>query len=82
MGDEDEPGLGSETHLFHGPDGHPVVTEDLGHRGQHAGTVGNVDVDVPRAPHVIGGTHAGLDPGHGPGEGAGPQVVGGVDEVA
>ena len=37
VGEEDQPGLVGQADLLHRPDGHAVVAEDLGHRGQHAG---------------------------------------------
>ncbi len=54
VGEEDQPGLVTEADLLHRTDRHAVVTEHLGHGGQHAGTVGDVDVQVPGTAQVVG----------------------------
>src|SRR6202163_2556061 len=64
VSEEDQPCFVAQSHLFHRPDRHAVVTEHPGYGGEHAGTIDDVDVQVPGTAQVIGRPELGTDKAH------------------
>ena len=82
MGDEHEAGVVAQAVLLHGTDGHSVASEHVGHRGQHAGPVGDLQADVVLGPQVVDRADAGPDEPPDAARTARGEVDGRVDEVA